>query len=167
MVRRSGTYVEDSFDGAGSGRAFPLSIGTIYNQQGEAVVGEAGVVRPERSEIQPRRRREHQQRGHEDADNLLKRAGLDPRSTERFYRLDDQGTYVVVFQEAPAIPEEGMGLVRPADNLRNAGIVMNASFIEADDSVIEATLLVVDKFTLLAEDATIAELAVVPSASRT
>jgi len=166
MVRRSGSYVQDRYGSPSSGLAQPLSIGAVYSQRGETVVGDRGVFRPEPSELQPLRRREFSQRGQEDADALLSRVGLDPDATERFYRLDDAGTYVVEFEEAPAVPEGGLGLVRPREPLRDGGVVMNAGFVGPDDDAVEATMLVSGEFSLLAAGAVVAELQVVPNARR-
>jgi hypothetical protein len=166
MVRRSGSYVQDRYDSPAAGLAQPLSIDAVYSQHGETVIGDRGVFRPEPAELEPLRRREFSQRGQEDADSLLSRVGLDPDATERFYRLDDEGTYVVEFAEAPAVPDGGVGLVRPRGPLRDGGVVTNAGFVAPDDDAVEATLLVNEGFSLLAAGAVVAELQVVPNARR-
>lgn len=166
MVRRSGNYIQDSFPGTVSDRAGALSVGRVFSQPGETVVGESGVLRPERSELEPLRRRELDQRGYEDADGLLKRAGLGPRSPERFYRLEEGTTYVVEFAESPTVPDGGVGILEPSENLRSANVIMTASFVGPDHGPIEASLKVDDQFALVAEDAAIAELIVVPTAEK-
>jgi hypothetical protein len=164
MVQRTGSYVRDSYDEAGSGRGKPLSIRQLYSQPGPSAVGAADTFRPERREVEPLTRRELETRGHEDADALLMRAGVDGRSTDGFYRLERGTTYVAEFAESPTVPSGGIGLVRPSENLRNAGIGLDAGLVQPGQSTVEATLHVVDDFGVIAEGAPIAELVVVPTA---
>ena len=164
MVQRTGDYVRDSYAEAGSGRGDALSVGRLWSQPGPAAVGAADTFRPERREVEPLTRRELETRGHEDADALLLRAGVDPRSGDGFYRLEQGTTYVVSFAESPTVPSGGVGLVRPSENLRNAGIALDAGLVQPGQTDVEATLHVVDQFGVVAEGAPIAELVVVPTA---
>ena len=166
MVRRSGTYVEDRFPTSGTKETLPLSIDTLYSQHGEAVVGENGVLRPERKKLEPRTRRQFSTMGQGDADALLQKLGLSPTSDKRFYRIDENGAYMVTFNERVKIPDGHLGIVKPRENLRATGVLLNASYVEPGDNVVDATLFIEDQFGLLAEGTAIADLAVVEGLSR-
>jgi hypothetical protein len=164
MVQRSGSYVRDSLSTPGAGRGDALSIGSVYSQPGAAIVASSEAFRPERKPHEALTRRELKTRGHNDADSLLMQAGVDGRSHDRFYRLEEDTTYVVEFAESVTVPKGGIGLVRPTETLRTAGVLLDADLVQPGQTDVEATLHVTDQFSVLAAGAAIAELVVVPTA---
>lgn len=167
MVVRSGNYVQDMIPRPGSAarRTLGLSVARLERHRGEAVVGTEGVYRQERTDVEPHKRQEFERMGQEDADMILHRLGMTPHSTERFYRLDEDATYVVTFAETPDIPAGHVGVVRPRKTLWASGVLMNSHIVGPEQTRIDALLYQRDSFTLIAEGATIAELVVVESAT--
>lgn len=163
MVIRSGKFVEERLEIDAARREYStnLSIDTIYRQRGDAVVGSAGVVRRERSELSRRTRRHYQQRGRDDAEALLREAGVEARSEEEFFRLNDEETYYVEFAEELDVPEGHVGLVFPRENLLRAGVRMHTSYVGPGQDECEALVTLEDRFVLVSAGAEVAELVVV------
>jgi deoxycytidine triphosphate deaminase len=138
----------------------PLSIATVHRQRGNAVVGDGGLLRRERSAVDPRSRREFDQRAQEDAVDLLGRLGIEKTSTDRFYRLDDDDSYFLEFSESVIVPAEHVGLIQPRGSLMKSGALLETTFVDPDQETVEAHAFVEDGLVLLAEDATVAELVV-------
>lgn len=161
MVNRTGNFVQSRIPASDTLKSRSLSIETVYRQRGDAVVGDEGLFHRERSVVEPRSRREFDQRAKEDAVDVLGRLGMGPSSTERFYRIDDEAIYFVEFNESQIVPEGHVGIIRPRQTLRRSGALLEASFVDPGQETIEAAVAVEDQFVLLAEDATVAELVVV------
>lgn len=161
MVNRTGNFVQDRVPTAGGYPSLPLSVAAVYRQRGDAVVGDGGLLRRERSEVPPRSRYEFEQRAHEDAVDLLGRLGIDADGDERFYRIDEEDTYFVEFGQSVNVPSGHVGVVRPRETFRRAGALMETSFVAPDQGTVEAHVFVEDAFLLFAEGATVAELVVV------
>lgn len=164
MVNRTGNFVQSRVPASETLKSRSLSIETVYRQRGDVVVGDEGLFHRERSVVEPRSRREFEQRAKEDAVDVLGRLGMGPSSTERFYRIGDEACYFVEFGESVTVPEEHVGIVRSRETLRCSGALMEAAFVDPGQETIEAGLYVDDQFVLLAEDATLAELVVVRTA---
>lgn len=163
MVIRPSKFVEErlALDEAGRTYSKNLSIDAIYRQRGDAVVGSAGVVRRERSELSTHTRNHYQQRAHEDADALLSEAGVGRNSEEQFYRLNDEDTFYVEFAEDIDVPEDHVGLIFPRENLLRAGVLMHTTYMGPGEETAEALLMLEDRFVLVSEGAEIAEMIVV------
>lgn len=167
MVIRMNDYVEERMPGpasAGRVRSRELSPGTIYRQDGYAVVGSSGLLRQDRVELNTHRRDFYEKRGHSDASTLLGEAGVADDSDREFYRLTDEHTYYVEFDEDLAVPEGHVGLVLPQENLLRAGVMSHASPIGPEENVAEALLHVKSNNVLVDREAGIAELVVVDPA---
>lgn len=164
MVQRSGNFVQDRVPASERLQSQPLSIAAVYKQTGNAVVGDEGLLRRERSEVDPYSRREFEQRAKSDAVDILGRLGMDRSSTERFYRIGDDDSYFVEFGESVVVPDGHVGIVRPRDSLRRSGLLMQSGFVAPGQEDVEAHLFVEDSLVLLAAGSTIAELVVVESA---
>lgn len=163
MVIRSSRFVEERLDLDEAGRTYSknLSIDTIYRQRGDAVVGSVGVVRRERSELTTHTRNHYQQRAHEDADDLLREAGVGRDSDEQFYRLNDEDTFYVEFEEEIDVPEGHVGLIFPRENLLRAGVLMHTTYMGPGEASAEALLMLEDRFVLISAGAEIAEMVVI------
>lgn len=164
MVRRSATFVQESFPSRESLSNRELSVERIHRQRGPAVVGEQGLMRPERTEMEPVTRRQLDQQGRGDSSSVLGSLGVDLRSDRRFYRLEAEGTYVVEFAENVVVPPDSVGFVSPGEHLCKAGVLLETSLVEPGETSIGATVSVVEGFALLAAGATIAEFVVLPTA---
>lgn len=164
MVFRSGNFAQERVPHAATEAVRTLTIESLYRQRGDAVVGDEGLLRRERGEVEPYSRREFEQRAQEDAVELLGRLGLDRTSSERFYRIDDEDSYFVEFAEPIDVPAGHVGLVRPRDTLRRAGVIIETAFVGPEDETVEALALLEDAFVLVAENAAVAELVVVETA---
>lgn len=160
MVQRTGNFTQEQVPANDRLKSQPLSIEAVYRQGGNAVVGDEGLLRRERSEVQPRSRRELQQRAKEDAVDLLGRVGMDPHSQERFYLVDEDDTYFLEFSETVIVPAEHVGLIQPRGTLMKSGAMLETTFVDPDMETVEAQVYVDDGLVLLAEDATVAELVV-------
>ena len=161
MVQRTGTFVQDRVPAGETLRSQPLSVAAVHKQTGNAVVGDEGLLRRERTAVDAYSRREFEQRAQSDAVDILGRLGVDRTSQQRFYRVDDEDSYFVEFAESVAIPDGHVGIVRPRDSLRRSGVLMETAFVEPGQSEVESHVFVEDRFVLLAEAATVAELVVV------
>lgn len=161
MVNRTGNFVQDRIPASEKLRSRSLSVAAVERQRGDAVVGDEGLLHRERSSVTPRSRREFEQRAKEDAVEVLRRLGIEPSSSQRFYRVDDEGSYFVQFEESVTVPEGHVGLVRPRDGLRRSGALVETTFLSPGTSRVEVGLFVDDQVILLAEDATLAEVVVV------
>jgi len=163
MVFRSGSFVEERLDIEGVGREYSknLSIDTISRQRGDAVVGSDGVVRRERSELSRRTRHHYKQRAKEDADKLLREAGVDVDADEQFYRLNDDESYYVEFAEEVDVPDGHVGLVFPRENLLGAGVRLHSTYVGPGQDECEALLTIEERFVLVSAGAEIAELVVI------
>lgn len=164
MVNRSGNFVQAHLPASETLTSQSLSVEAVYRQRGDAVVGDEGLLHRERSEVTPRSRREFKQRAKEDAVDVLRRLGIDPSSSERFYLVTDEDSYFVEFSEPSPVPEGYVGIVRPRETLRRSGVMVETSFVDPDQETIEMGVFVEDRSVLLAEDAAIAELVVVETA---
>lgn len=161
MVQRTGNFMQERVPASDRLKSQPLSIETVYRQGGNAVVGDEGLLRRERSEVDPRSRREFQQRAKEDAVDLLGKVGVDPTSRERFYRIDEDDNYFLEFNESVIVPTEHVGLIQPRGTLMKSGVILETTFVDPEGDDVEAQVFVDDGLVLLAEDATVAELVVV------
>lgn len=161
MVNRTGNFVQSRVPASDTLKSRSLSIESVYRQRGDVVVGDEGLFHRERSEVEPRSRREFEQRAREDAVDVLGRLGMGPSSTERFYRITDEATYFVEFSESQVVPDGHVGVVRPRETLRRSGALLQTAFVDPGQETIEAAVSVDDQFVLLAEDTTVAELVVV------
>ena len=164
MVQRSGTFVQDRVPASETLQSQALSIATVHKQTGNAVVGDEGLLRRERTEVDPYSRREYEQRAQSDAVDVLGRLGMDRSSTQQFYRIGDEDSFFIEFEESVIVPEGYVGIVRPRDTLRRAGVLMESAFVDPGQEDVEAHVFVEDRFVLLAEDATVAEMVVVKAA---
>lgn len=156
-------YVEERMPGpaaAGRDHSAELSPGTVYRQDGYAVVGSSGLLRQDRVELNTHRREFYEKRGHSDADTLLAEAGVASDSDREFYRLTEEHTYYVEFEETLEVPEGHVGLLSPQENLLRAGVMSHASPIGAAETTAEALLHVKANNVLIDREATIAELVV-------
>lgn len=164
MVIRMNDYVEERLPGpASAGRVHSreLSPGTVYRQDGYAVVGSSGLLRQERVELNTHRRSFYEKRGHSDASTLLGEAGVADDSDREFYRLTDEHTYYVEFEETLSVPEGKVGFVVPQENLLRAGVMSHASPVGAEEETAEALLHVKANNVLIDREAGIGELVVV------
>lgn len=163
MVIRSGEFVEDRLVADDSERSASqlLAIDTIYRQRGDVVVGSSGVVRRQRSELARRTRSHFQKHAREDANTLLKEAGVGEYSSEEFYRLTDKETYYVEFAEDIDVPPGSVGLIAPRENLLRAGVQLQSRHVWPSDDAAEAVISLEDRFALVSAGAVIAELVVV------
>lgn len=164
MVIRASDYVEERMLGpAAMGRANsrPLSAGTIYRQDGHAVVGSGGLLRQERAELPTHTRSHYDKLGLADTSTLLSEAGVGDASDREFYRLTDEHTYYVEFDGDLSIPEGHVGLVRPQENLLRAGVLSDAAPVGPEEDTAEALVHVKANDVLVDEAASIAELVVV------
>lgn len=164
MVNRTGNFVQSRVPASDTLKSRSLSIGTVYRQRGDVVVGDEGLFHRERSAVEPRSRREFEQRAKEDAVDVLGRLGMGPSSLERFYRIGDEDTYFVEFSESVTVPEDHVGIVRSRETLRRSGALMETAFVDPGQETVEVAVYVDDQFVLLAEDATVAEVVVVETA---
>jgi deoxycytidine triphosphate deaminase len=160
MVQRTGNFTQERVPVSDRLKSQPLSIEAVYRQGGNAVVGDEGLLRRERSEVEPRSRREFQQRAKEDAVDLLGKVGIDPHSRERFYLVDEDDNYFVEFTESVIVPTEHVGLIQPRGTLMKSGAMLETTFVEPEQEDVMAQVFVDDGLVLLAEDATVAELVV-------
>jgi len=162
MVIRSGNFIEERLRLSDTGRTYSrnLSIDTIYRQRGDAVVGSGGVVRRQRSELSKRTRHHYKQRAREDADALLREAGVDVDDEEEFYRLEDDETYYVEFAEEIDVPPDHVGLTFPRENLLRSGVKLHSSYMGPAEDTGEALLSLEDRFVLISAGAEIAEVVV-------
>ncbi len=161
MVIRMNDYVEERLPApAELGRADSraLTPGAIYRQDGYAVVGSGGLLRQERVELNTHTRDYYEKRGQADASALLGEAGVAENSDREFYRLTEDHTYYVEFEEDLDVPEDHVGLVLPQENLLRAGVMSHASPVGADESDAEALLHVKANNVLIDVEATIGEL---------
>lgn len=104
---RSGSFVSDYVEGVSEDAVQPngvdLSVGRIYEHEGEAVLGDEGYEKPERREVP-----------------ITERNGVE-------YFVLDPGVYVVEYGEVVEIPENHAGLVFPRSRLmRSGGTVISA-----------------------------------------
>ncbi len=115
MVVRMNDYVEERLPTpAELGRdSRTLTPGAVYQQDGYAVVGSGGLLRQERVELNTHTRDYYEKRGQADASTLLGEAGVASDSEREFYRLTDDHTYYVEFEEALDVPPDHVGLVLP------------------------------------------------------
>jgi deoxycytidine triphosphate deaminase len=164
MVHRSGNFVQDRVPESEDLQSQALSIEAVHKQRGNAVVGDEGLLRRERSTVDAYSRREYEQRAQSDAVDILGRLGMDRSSTERFYRIGDEDSYFIEFAESVIVPEGHVGVVRPRDTLRRSGLLLETAFVEPGQEDVETHVFVEDRFVLLAEDATVAEMVVVKTA---
>lgn len=164
MVQRSGNWVQDHVPASKTLRSQALSIAAVHKQSGSAVVGDEGLLRRERTAVDPYSRREYEQRAQEDAVDILGKLGMERTSSERFYRIGDEDSYFVEFEQSVVVPEGHVGIVQPRDSLLRSGVLLETAFVEPGQEDVEAQLFIEDRFVLLAEDATVAELVVVKTA---
>jgi deoxycytidine triphosphate deaminase len=164
MVQRTGNFVQDRVPASETLQSQALSIDAVYKQSGNAVVGDEGLLRRERTEVDPYGCREFEQRAQSDAVDILGKLGMDRTSTERFYRIGDEDSYFVEFEESVIVPDGHVGVVRPRGTLRRSGVLMETAYVEPGQEDIEAHVFVEDRFVLLAEEATVAEMVVVKTA---
>lgn len=164
MVQRSGNWVQDRVPASDALQSQALSIASVYKQSGSAVVGDEGLLRRERTEVDPYSRREFEQRAQSDAVDILGKLGMDRSSTERFFRIGDEDSYFVEFEQSVVVPEGHVGIVRPRDSLRRSGVLLETASVGPGQEDVEAHAFVEDRFVLLAEDATVAEMVVVETA---
>lgn len=163
MVRRSSDWTtEDVISAVDLGRVYSreLSIGTLYRQDGDAVFGREKLLREDRTEVPCHTRYEYEQRGRSEVSGLLAEFGEDQYSQKQFYRLDDDGTFIVQFEEELSVPDNHVGYVAPKESLVSIGVRMDGTYVGPEETTTGAHLYLEDKMVLLSEDARIAELVV-------
>jgi hypothetical protein len=150
MVVHSREFVHEP---VGDAPGTTVTVGAVYRQGGDAVVGAETLVRDHRTELDPRRRRAFERQGYDETVVLLDRLGVDEHSQDRFYRLVGPGTFVVKFADPPTVPDGAAGIVLPHRSLTRTGVTLDAGTVGEDST--EALLTVEDRVLALAEDASI------------
>jgi len=167
MVIRMNDYVEERMPGpsaTGREHSRELSPSVVHRQDGYAVVGSGGLLRQERVPLNTHTRDYYEKRGQADASTLLGEAGVPADSDREFYRLTEEHTYYVEFEDDLDVPAGHVGFVVPQENLLRAGVMSHASPIGPEETGAEALLHVKANNVLVDHEASIAELVVVEAA---